>query len=73
MKPTVLLIGRFGSIVVAKHLRLENVTIRLHNGIACSLANLDEEPTEALSVSDGQVTLPAVGPKKIVTLRWQTA
>jgi alpha-mannosidase len=52
---------------------LENVTIRLHNGVACSLADLNEEPTEALSVSEGLVTLPTLGPKKIVTLRWQVS
>lgn len=51
---------------------LENVSVWLHNGHSCSLATLEEEPTDALDVTDGRVTLPPLGPKKIVTLRWTT-
>jgi alpha-mannosidase len=52
---------------------LERVAVWLRNGTACSLANLNEDPIETLTVTEGRVVIPSVGPRKIVTLRWKTA
>jgi hypothetical protein len=50
---------------------LENVSVWLLSGRSCALANLNEEPEAELAVTEGRVALPSVGPKKIVTLRWE--